>query len=306
MSLVDEHHKVSNNLIKFDSGDGHTLTVAEHNGRHYPDFPGLTERMNSLKTFRAREDDIWICAYPKSGTHWSYEIINMLITNKAEMSNHIKDDAMLEIQDQDAFENMASPRIIDTHIGWDLVPESVKEKECKILYIIRNPKDIAVSYYHHHKSLLCYDFEGTWSSYVDMFLEGKVDYGNWFDAVQEYWNESKTNRNILVLFYEDMLEDLIGAVKSIAKFLGYTRSEKMYSDIAEMCTFKSMKNKKAALQSEKTGSEFRSGKDTMWRKGKAGNWKETFTVAQNERFDKIYMEKMCKTDLKDRVRFQVD
>lgn len=33
-----------------------------------------------------------------------------------------------------------------------------------------------------------------------------VDYGNWFDAVQEYWNESKTNRNILVLFYEDMLE----------------------------------------------------------------------------------------------------
>lgn len=47
--------------------DGNRMTQAMYQGRYYPAFPGVIERLERLPELRARGDDIVICAYPKSG-----------------------------------------------------------------------------------------------------------------------------------------------------------------------------------------------------------------------------------------------
>lgn len=46
-------------------------------------------------------------------------------------------------------------------------------QKCKIVYVLRNIKDVAVSFYNHHVRLLDYEYSGTWRSYLSRFLHGK-------------------------------------------------------------------------------------------------------------------------------------
>ncbi|XP_070553100.1 sulfotransferase 1C2A-like [Ptychodera flava] len=80
-----------------------------------------------------------------------------------------------------------------------------------------------------------------------------------------------------------MKKDLKGKVRMIADFLGKKLSDESTSEIAEECTFQSMKKsiQKAILTVFKTDSV----QNPFVRQGKTSGWKEYFTVAQNENFD---------------------
>ena len=48
----------------------------------------------------------------------------------------------------------SQPRIIKTHLSYDMLPEGLKEnKKAKIIYVNRNPRDAVVSFYNHFKVL---------------------------------------------------------------------------------------------------------------------------------------------------------
>ncbi|KAG6653015.1 hypothetical protein CIPAW_05G045100 [Carya illinoinensis] len=41
-----------------------------------------------------------------------------------------------------------SPRLFSTHLSYALLPTSVQDSACKIVYVCRNPKDTFVSLWH--------------------------------------------------------------------------------------------------------------------------------------------------------------
>ncbi len=47
-------------------------------GIPYPLFVGK-DHLEALKTFKQRPSDVFIVAYPKSGTHWLMKIVNLVI-----------------------------------------------------------------------------------------------------------------------------------------------------------------------------------------------------------------------------------
>ena len=57
----------------------------------------------------------------------------------------------------------------------------------KYIYVMRNPKDTAVSLYHHTRSILAYEYEGDWDDFFERFMSGNVDFGSWFDHVLQWW-----------------------------------------------------------------------------------------------------------------------
>uniref|UniRef100_A0A1X7T1I4 Sulfotransferase domain-containing protein n=1 Tax=Amphimedon queenslandica TaxID=400682 RepID=A0A1X7T1I4_AMPQE len=57
----------------------------------------------------------------------------------------------------------------------------------KYIYIARNPKDVAVSYYYHAKRFTHFDFTGDWNCFFEFFMKGEVPFGLWFDHVLEWW-----------------------------------------------------------------------------------------------------------------------
>merc|ERR1712176_263165 len=49
-------------------------------------------------------------------------------------------------------EKMKSPRVFKTHDYWSWLPEKLRET-ARFIYCTRNPKDQAVSYFHHLKTM---------------------------------------------------------------------------------------------------------------------------------------------------------
>ena len=74
---------------------------------------------------------------------------------------------------------IASPRIIKSHMPLSMLPPAVFEKGCKVIYVCRNPKDTCVSYFHH-TALLFPDFKETFEHFETMFMQGKLEYGSYW------------------------------------------------------------------------------------------------------------------------------
>ena len=77
----------------------------------------------------------------------------MLTEGKAEYRKESKVVTMLEaIPDLKMVEKEKSTRILNTHLPVRWLPNRHLHNGGKIVHVMRNPKDVAVSMYHHLKS----------------------------------------------------------------------------------------------------------------------------------------------------------
>uniref|UniRef100_A0A8D2MBI6 Sulfotransferase n=1 Tax=Zonotrichia albicollis TaxID=44394 RepID=A0A8D2MBI6_ZONAL len=175
-----------------------------------------------IDTFQSRPDDIVVVTYPKSGTTWVSEIMDMVL--KGGDPEKCKKDVIWERVPMmecaapgvlppgstKQLEAMPSPRIIKTHIPAHILPKSFWENRCKVTG----------------------------------------------------WNEPTWRDPTPIREHPALL----GPCKS-------PHATKLSAD--GLCG---------------TVSPF-------MRKGTTGDWKNHFTVAQNERFEQDYAQKMSGTDL---------
>ncbi|XP_036921252.1 sulfotransferase 1A3 isoform X2 [Sturnira hondurensis] len=188
------------------------------------------------------------------------------------------------------------PRLLKTHLPLALLPESLLDQKVKVVYVARNAKDVAVSYYHFNRTVKLYPDPGTWHSFLEKFMAGEVSYGSWYQHVQEWWELSHTHP-VLYLFYEDMLENPKREIQKILEFVGRSLSEETVDLIVKHTSFKEMKKNPMTNYSTLPTSFMDHSISPFMRKGIMGDWKTMFTVAQNERFDADYAEKMAGCNL---------
>ncbi|XP_075883140.1 cytosolic sulfotransferase 3-like [Nelusetta ayraudi] len=277
------------------------------------DFKGVsmsslfTSNWENIQTFQARSDDILIATYPKAGTTWVSYILDLLYFGKKNPER----ETSLQIYERVPFlelnmsfmdsgvqvaENLpTSPRLIKTHYPSQFVPKSFWEQKCRIIYIARNAKDLAVSYYHFDRMNYAQPEPGDWSSYLQRFMDGKLVCGSWYDHVNGWWEKKQTCPNIHYMFYEDLAEDAGREFDKLCSFLGMSPSDEEKKEILEGTSFDKMKNNNLINHSVVPVMDFKISK--FMRKGKVGDWKTHFTVAQNEEFDNHYRKKMKNSSL---------
>ncbi|XP_078502816.1 sulfotransferase 1 family member D1-like [Lissotriton helveticus] len=255
-----------------------------------------------VESFQARPDDLLICTYPRAGTTWISEIVDC-IRNNGEVEKAKRNPIYVRVpflefaapcipSGIELLVNSQSPRIIKTHLPVKLLPKTFWKNNCKIIYVARNAKDVAVSYYLFHKMSLMYPDPGSWDEFLEKYMTGKVAYGSWYEHVMGWW-EKRKDHHILYLFYEDMKEDPAREIRKIMKFMEKELGEEILERIKHHTTFKEMKdnlmtNYMTIPQCRMDQQEF-----NFMRKGITGDWKNHFTVAQNERFDEDYERNMA-------------
>ncbi|XP_013417157.1 sulfotransferase 1A2 [Lingula anatina] len=273
----------------------------------------LGEIVRNFSKFPLRKDDIFLTASMKSGTHLVWEIATMLTMDVTELTDLPKQASMIEAITDEALESLPSPRVLNSHFPEWMYPKQAL-RENKFLHVIRNPKDTFVSLYYMFYGLKIFDYHGTWDGFFEFMMARQnkgldpLEYNDWPVNVLSWYNLSKTNPNILNVYFEDLIEDPVPQIKRIAEHIGFTKDQATYEKIAQATNFKSMsQNKKVRglnLQfNTPTSKHWKEDSVGMYRKGKVGDWKNHFTVAQNERFDALYRQWTQGTDLN--VRFEI-
>ncbi|NXD12911.1 ST1C1 Sulfotransferase, partial [Nothocercus nigrocapillus] len=257
--------------------------------------------------FKARPDDLLIATYAKAGTTWTQEIVDMIQNNgdiqKCRRASTYKRHPFLEwylpkssFESLELAEAMPSPRTLKTHLPVQLLPPSFWEQNCKIIYVARNAKDNLVSYYHFHRMNKALPDPETWEDFLEKFMAGKVLWGSWYDHVKGWW-KAKDKHRILYLFYEDMKENPKHEIQKILKFLEKDMEEEVLNRIIHHTTFDIMKDNPMANYTKDFVGIMDHSISPFMRKGVVGDWKNYFTVAQNEKFNEDYKKKMADTSL---------
>uniref|UniRef100_A0A8C2GVJ0 Sulfotransferase n=1 Tax=Cyprinus carpio TaxID=7962 RepID=A0A8C2GVJ0_CYPCA len=236
------------------------MTEAElyslYKGVYVPTHLHPPESLRYCEEFTFHPDDILITTYPKSSTTWMQEVVPLIVsegglTPVLTVPNW---DRVPWLEEHRAIllnlEQRASPRVFATHFHHHMMNESYFKIKPRVLYLMRNPKDVFTSSYYYYGMASYLVKPGTQDEFMEKFLDGNVTFGSWFDHVKGWIN------------------DLKGSVEKIAKFLGKSLSPDVTEKITEHCVFKNMKQNKISSLSLVPEEYMDQKKSEFLRKGK--------------------------------------
>ena len=73
----------------------------------------------------------------------------------------------------------------------------------QVVYVARDPRDVVVSYFHHHRLIRNHEFVGDFDEFLDYFLQEKVLWSPFWKHIAQAWKERNSD-NVLFVFFSDM------------------------------------------------------------------------------------------------------
>ncbi|KAK6180089.1 hypothetical protein SNE40_012301 [Patella caerulea] len=249
----------------------------------------LAEIWCGMCDVKARVDDVFLVEYLKSGLHWAYEIVCMLRSGQTDLMPGTMESTHMEALSPPMVDQLPSPRTLCTHRYRAELPHNLTELKCKIILLIRNPKDVCVSDFNLLREVKELEYEGSFSDFISLFKRGDVLLNSW-DSHFLHWKKFKCENPdypIHTVRYEDLKTRPVEEIRKMAEFLDIECTEKICHDIAMATEFSKMKQQKESL-THRFIATYKSGKEVMYRKGQIGDWKNNFSSAESESFDAYY------------------
>lgn len=161
-------------------------------------------------------DDVLIVSYPKSGNTWARFLVGNLADPDAAIGFRDLERRLPNIYQSDGkLRRERRPRILKSHEYFD-------PRYRKVLYFVRDPRDVAVSYYHFHVKIRLIDDGYPMDRYVSRFVAGDLDaFGSWQENVGSWLGAREGDEEtFLLLRYEDVLAHPVDQLRRAARFLG--------------------------------------------------------------------------------------
>ncbi len=275
--------------------------------------------MNDLKKI------VWLASYPKSGNTWFRAFLTALL-NPGEPAIDINNMHPTTIaSSRQLFDEMAgvpsadlTPQEIDQlrprvyrqnaveseeiiyhkiHDAWSLLPDGSQmfpaEVTKAVIYFIRNPLDVAVSFAHH----LSAGFDKTISimnnaDYAFCYRSDRLHNQlrqrlfTWSNHIQSWVD--KSGLPVLVIRYEDMKAAPMLTFTRATSFIGLKYKKDEIEAALKMSSFDILKKQ----EEEKGFSEKSASAVSFFRKGLAGDWKNVLTPEQVKRIVDAHGEMM--------------
>jgi hypothetical protein len=201
-------------------------------------FIWLLGRSRGGRNFPVFPDDVFIVSYPRSGNTWMRFLIANLIYSEETITF-----ANIEQKIPDVYKNTRRqllqtprPRLLKSHEYFD-------PRYKKVIYIARDPRDVAVSYYHFDRKRKKFGDSYPLERYIARFIAGTVDdYGSWKENVASWLATRRGSESFLLLRYEDMLEHGAVELAKVASFLGMERSPEQVARAVELSSADRMRD----------------------------------------------------------------
>jgi hypothetical protein len=211
-------------------------------------------------------DDLYLVSFPKSGITW----LTFLMANvHLKMSGSDKEVTFYNINDfipdihqtrnlKTTILSFPGHRVIKSHAEFNPLYK-------KIFYLMRDPRDVMVSYYWFLRNLG--EFNGDLSQLIHSPVYGIA---SWCRHVQGWVERSTVGTSIDFLRYEDIKADPLKVLTRIYTLMGFSVPEEILQDAMHLSSLENMKR----LESEYNyGGDFRFPGFKFVRKGETGGYK---------------------------------
>ncbi|KAL2892670.1 Cytosolic sulfotransferase 15 [Bienertia sinuspersici] len=196
----------------------------------------LKDVIHFQKHFKAQNSNIILATQPKNGTTWLKSLLFTIVNRSnpdhqplhknSPLLSHNPHELVYFLEhavyggeppfpNPQQLQNHPSPRLLQTHIPYASLPESIKtNSSCKIVCVARNPFDTFVSLWHWHGKLVKIQVQDpnfqppSVEDFFEDFCQGKFPFGPYFDHNLQFWKQSIQELNkVLFLKFEDLKSD---------------------------------------------------------------------------------------------------
>jgi aryl sulfotransferase len=260
--------------------------------------------------YRPREGDIVIATYPKCGTTWTQRIVSALVFQSAEprplsVSPWIDERFLGSPEEITArIEAQTHRRFLKSHLPLDALPiyDGVS-----YIHVARDGLDAFMSWHNHQREYkrmelldkvgltdetiarpyprpaeAPHDFFQAWIGANSPANEGDVSATAFFETERTYW-VARSEPNVLLVHYADMLVDLDGEMRRIADFLKIKTPAALWPDLVRAATFEQMRSDGVALMPFAKAA-WTGGHETFIYSGKNERWRNALTEADIARY----------------------
>ena len=221
------------------------------------------------------KDDVFIVGYPKSGNTWMQTLISALYFGVAPKLSRdtLIQELVPDVHYKAYYKRFAEIAFFKTH--------SLPNQEYKrVIYIIRDGRDVAVSAYHYLNALE----SDSWT--LNKVITGAPfpEFGSWGEHV-DAWLKNPFNAQMMVVKYEALVADCVKELGRIADFCRLELSRTELDQVAAQADFETMKAK-----AQRFGSENKRwpADKPFFRKGVVGDHQNYFTDRDNEDFVRLH------------------
>lgn len=242
------------------------------------------------RNFAVYPDDTFVVSYPRSGNTWTrFLIANLVYPEKnvgfANIEKLIPDTSS---QSNRALKSTPRPRIIKTHEYFD-------HRYPKVIYIVRDPRDVALSYYDFQRKYRQIDDAYPLERYVEDFVQGRlisIDWGTWAENVSSWIYTRGKSKNFLLLRYEDMMKDTMRELTRIAQFFGIVPEPARLQEVIDRSSADRMRELEK-LEADRWVATKNRRKDIPFiRVAKAGGWRTSLPVKSVEQIENAWGDLM--------------
>ena len=220
-----------------------------------------------------RDDDIFIVSYPKSGNTWTRFLIGNLISPAGVSFRNIeKIIPDIYQHTQRELSRIESPRVLKSHEYFD-------PRYRKIIHIIRDPRAVAISYWHHRIKFREIDETCSIEDFVDWFVTRGNQHGTWASNTESWLDARENDRNYLLIRYEDMISSPEEELQKIVSHMNLSVTDEIISNAISNSSFDKMRSMEQE-QSNEWGPLHYTRRDLSFvRKGSADSWEKELTGA---------------------------
>lgn len=264
---------------------------------------------------------VWLASYPKSGNTWLRAFLANIIadsdtpvpfseywryaTNEASghwyeprlggtiKARHLHQVAQLRLAvQQDIADAKTNHSLVKTHSLFGSAfghPQINVGVTAAAIYVVRNPLDVAISFAKHNNTPIdaAITSMAQQSTRSTMRTDRVFEWiGDWSGHVASW--TSGENPNVLVIRYEDMLDDPRHAFHRVVSFLKMQTSREQFDRALEFSSFDRLQK----MEQETGFEEKPDGADAFFRVGRMDQWREVLTKEQVARVVARHREQM--------------
>jgi hypothetical protein len=223
------------------------------------------------RNYTVYPDDTFLVSYPKSGNTWvRFLLANLIHPNEtvgfANINRLLPAPGVLSKR---FLKSLPRPRILKSHEPFDA-------RFRKVIYLVRDPRDVAVSEYHFDLKKRYIAADMTLEQFIKPFLAGETSsYGSWWEHVASWVGTRHSNPRFLLARYEDLLADPISETAKIAEFLGIAADTERIKSAVERSSADRMRKLEKEDADKWTGTKNTRQEIPFVRSAKSGGWKES-------------------------------